>query len=192
VTFHADYFHTRISDYIAQTLVTGAPDPTSFIPIPIEGYFYQNTPGTTVTQGYELEASYVSKILFANIAYTNTLTKLPQPDYTGFDQIVTAPPRSVFAATLGVHLLDGKLTLGERTRAASATTGQPSAETGVATSVPGYVVEDLFTSYQVSENIRFSASIENIGNRQYFTDALASVPSPGLTAKFGITVALGR
>lgn len=192
LTFKGDYFDTRIDHYIAQTLVPGPLDPAYPFPIPIEGYFYQNTRGTTVTQGAELEGGYDAGIFFADIAYTNTLTRLGAPDYTGFTQILTAPPRSVLAATAGVRLLDEKLTVGERTRMASATVGQPSAETGAASSVPGYMVIDLFGRYQLTSTLRLFASVENLGDKQYFTDALSSVPSTGLTAKFGFTLAVGN
>ncbi|MEJ0048115.1 MAG: TonB-dependent receptor [Rhodospirillales bacterium] len=192
VTLAADYFYTRISGYITQTLVVGPPDPASPIPIPVEAFFYQNAPGHTVTRGAELQAAYKSRLVFANIAYTNVQTALPRPDYTGFNAVLTAPPRSVFDATLGLTLLDQRLTLGARMRAATATVGQASAETGVPISVPGYAVFDLFGSFALRPELRFFASIDNVTNRQYFLDALATDPTPGLTAKLGITLALGR
>ncbi|MGC1303894.1 MAG: TonB-dependent receptor [Caulobacteraceae bacterium] len=191
-SLQGDVFDTQIRDYIAQTLVVGAPDPASPIPIPLEGFFYQNMPGTTKTEGFELQGSYDAKIVFANLSYANIRTKLPAPDYTGFDQILTTPPRSVLAATVGVRLFSDRLTLGERTRAASATQGQLSADTGIATAVPSYVVEDVFGSYQITPALKAFASVDNIGDKQYLTDALASAASPGLTAKFGFTLALGR
>lgn len=192
VSVKGDYFSTRISNYIDQTLIGGAPDPALPFPIPIEGFFYRNTPGETLSEGYELEANYDARWLFGKLAYTNVRTKLGSLDYTAFDQVLTAPPRSVLAATVGLRLLDQRLIIGERTRASSGTIGQLSAETGMAASVPGYVVADLFGSYQVTSNVRLFTSVENLGDRQYFVDALASTPSPGLTAKFGITVAFGR
>ncbi len=130
ISVKGDYFSTRIHDYIDQTLAVGGPDTAAFF-IPIDGYFYQNTPGTTTTQGFELEASYDAHVVFANLSYSNIRTKLPTADYTGFDQILTTPPRSVFAATVGLRFLDERLVLGERTRASSGTAGQPDAETGL-------------------------------------------------------------
>lgn len=189
----ADVFDTRIQHYIAQTLVeSGQLDPNLPFPIPLDGYFFQNTAGTTRSQGFELQASYDAKIVFANLAYANTSTKLGAPDYTGFTEILTAPPRSVLAATVGVRLFDGRLVLGERTRAVSATQGEVDPDTGLVTAAPGYVVEDLFGSYKITPTLRAFASIDNVGNKQYITDALASAASPGLTAKIGFTLALGR
>jgi hemoglobin/transferrin/lactoferrin receptor protein len=193
LTFSGDYFITKIHDYIAETFAVGGLDPNAPFPIPIDGYFYQNTPGTTNTEGFETQGTYDAGFAYLNVAYSNILTKLPATNAnSGLDTITTAPPRSVFAATAGLRFLEGKLQLGERTRAVSATQSSVSAETGLAPLVAGYVLEDLFASYQLSPAVKLFASAENIGNRQYFTDALSSIPSPGLTAKFGITVALGR
>lgn len=192
-TLSADVFDTRIRHYIAQTLVeSGQLDPNLPFPIPFDGYLFQNTQGVTRTQGFELQASYDAKIVFANLAYTNTATKLGAPDYTGFDAIITAPPRSVLAATVGVRLFDGRLILGERTRAVSATLGEIDPDTGLATAAPAYVVEDLFGSYKITPALRAFASIDNVGNKQYITDALASAAAPGITAKLGFSLALGR
>ncbi|MGA9875409.1 MAG: hypothetical protein WBQ21_06330, partial [Solirubrobacteraceae bacterium] len=143
-------------------------------------------------KGLEVEGEYDVRMLFVRLAYSNILTELGTPDYTGYDAIVTAPPRSVFSGTVGLRLLAGKLILGERTRAVSRTTGEISPDTGLATTVPGYGVEDLFGSYQILGNVKLFASVENVGNREYFTDALATVASPGRIAKMGFTAALGH
>lgn len=88
---------------------------------------------------------------------------------------------------------DGRLPdLRERTRAVSRTTGAADPESGVAPVAPGYAVEDLFGSYQVLANFKLFASVENVGNREYFDGALATVASPGRMVKVGFTAALGR
>lgn len=191
LSLKVDYFRTDIRNYIDQTLVpSNGIDPSTGIPI--DGYFYENLGGTTVTKGLEVEADYDAHVLFVHLAYSNILTQLGTPDYTGFDAVVTAPPRSVFSGTVGLRLLAGKLVLGERTRAVSRTTGELDPDTGLVTTVPGYGVEDLFGSYQVLENLKLFASVENVGNREYFDDALATVASPGRMVKVGFTAALGR
>jgi hemoglobin/transferrin/lactoferrin receptor protein len=191
LSLKADYFSTQIRNYIDQTLIpTNTPDPSTRIPI--DGYFYQNLAGTTLTHGFELEGQYDRHVFFARVAYSNITTHLGTPDYTGFDEVVTAPPHSVFTGTLGVRLLSERVVIGARTRAATRTTGQPSPETGTATTVPEYVVEDLFGSYQATHALKLFASIENVGNREYFEDALATVASPGILAKVGVTVAIGQ
>lgn len=190
LSFQADIFDTRIRHYINQTLVRGAPDPASRSPIPLRGYFYQNMPGTAKTQGGEVQGSYDARIAFASLSYTSTMTKLGAPDYTGFDHILTTPPHTVVAATAGIRLLDERLTIGERTRAASASWGQP-ASGGKTTAIPGYVVADIFGSYQATQAFRVFTSIENIGDVRYVIDQQATTPSPGLTAKVGFTVSFG-
>ncbi|HEY0340776.1 MAG TPA: TonB-dependent receptor, partial [Steroidobacteraceae bacterium] len=193
LSFKVDYFRTNISHYIDQTLVPSDQlDFSGGFPIPIDGYYFVNLDGTTVTKGFELEGEYDARWLFARLAYSNILTELGTPDYTGFGQIVTAPPRSVFSGTAGVRLLGGRLILGERTRAVSRTTGAASDETGVATTVAGYVIEDLFASYQATPHFKLFASVDNLGNREYLDDALATTASPGRTFKVGFTAALGR
>ncbi len=191
LSLKVDYFRTGIRNYIDQTLVpSNAIDPTTGIPI--DGYFYENLAGTTVTKGLEVESEYDVHALFVRLAYSNILTELGTPDYTGFDAIVTAPPRSVFSGTVGLRLLSGRLVLGERTRAVSRTIGEISPDTGLATTVPGYGMADLFGSYQITDNVKLFASVENVGNREYFSDALATVASPGRMVKVGFTAALGR
>lgn len=193
LTLKVDYFRTNIRNYIDQTLVpTDQIDTSGGFPIPIDGYYFVNLGGTTVTKGLEVEGEYDAHVLFVRLAYSNILTELGTPDYTGFDAIVTAPPRSVFSGTVGVRLLSGRVILGERTRAVSRTTGAIDPDSGLATTVSGYGVEDLFGTYQVLDDIKLFASIENVGNREYFDDALATVASPGRLFKVGFTAALGR
>lgn len=189
LTLKGDYFHTNIEHYIAQTLVTGGLDPNVPYPIPLYGYFYQNTEGTTVSKGFELEGSYDAGFAYTTLAYTNTITTLGSADYTGFSQILTAPPRNVLASTVGVRLFDENLTLGERTRLASSSEGQPTS--GTATVLPGYTLVDLFGRWRVTPTLQAFASVENLGNKQYYADSLASVASTGRTAKIGFTLAFG-
>ncbi len=189
VTFKADYFHTDIDDYIAQTLVLGRPASGR---IPAYLYTYQNVPGTTTTQGVELEASYDSGPVFGRLAYTNTLTSLPPTAFYTDNpgRVPTQPPRDVFSTTLGVRLFEQKLTFGTRVTAVSETkvNGSP---VGSAASVPGYAVVDLFAQYKLTEQVQLFANVQNIGNNNYRTDVLSPTYAPGLTALFGVKVALG-
>ncbi len=193
LSLEADYFRTNIRNYIDQTLVsTDEVDTSGGFPVPIDGYYFVNLGGTTVTKGLELEGEYDVHPLFVRLAYSNILTELGTPDYTGFGAIVTAPPRSVFSGTVGFKLLSGRLVLGERTRAVSRTTGAIDPDTGLATTASGYAAEDLFGSYQVLADFKLFASVENVANREYFDDALATVASPGRLFKVGFTAALGH
>lgn len=190
LTFSGDYFNTRIKNYIGQTLVTGAPSPGSYIPN--YGYFFQNIAGNTHTSGFEGQVKYDARRLFASLSYTDTTTKLPGEDYSGYDQIVTTPPRSVLAGTLGVHFWNDRLTIGGRIRAATHTRGQPSVDTGLTTIRAGYVVFDLFGNYQITKRLQLFASADNVTNRQYYASSLAAIPNQGLTVMTGLNFALSR
>ena len=190
LTFSGDIFNTSIRDYIGQTLVV---KPTRTRPyIPTYGYFFQNIAGNTHTSGFEGQIKYDTQRLFASLSYTNTTTKLPRADYTGYDQMITTPPRSVMDGTLGVHFWDKKVTIGARVRAATHTAGQPSSKTGVAKIRSGYVVFDLFGDWQITKQLQLSTSASNVTNRQYYASSLASIPNQGLTVMTGLNFALSR
>ncbi|HVZ08058.1 TonB-dependent receptor domain-containing protein [Rhodopila sp.] len=189
VNVKADYFHTNIDDYIAQTLVVGRPASGR---VPAYLYTYENIPGTTTTEGFELEISYDSGPVFGRLAYTNVLTSLPgsAPVSSNGGQVPTTPPRNVFSTTLGVRLFDQKLTLGTRVTAVSESKVNASTYSG-ASSVPGYAVVDLFGQYKLTEQVQLFANIQNIGNNTYRTDVLSPTYAPGLTALMGVKIALG-
>ncbi|GAB6854000.1 TonB-dependent receptor domain-containing protein [Asaia astilbis] len=190
VEFDGDYFDTRIKNYIAQTRVTGRPSAGSRIPT--LGYFYQNMAGNAYTRGFEGQASYDNRFVFATLSYTNTSTELPFPIYTGFGALPTTPPRSVLAGTLGVHLLDNKLSIGGRIRAATQTLGQPTSSTALYPKQGGYVVFDLFSSYQLTRELQMFVNADNVTNRRYFTNAISTIPNQGLTVMGGLSFALSR
>lgn len=190
VTFDGDYFDTRIKNYIAQTRVIGRPAAGSYIPT--YGYFYQNMAGNTFTHGFEGQARYDNRLVFATLSYTNTTTKLPRADYTGFGAMLTTPPRSVLAGTVGLHLFDNKLSLGARIRAATQTLGRPSSSTALYPKQGGYVVFDMFGSYQITHQIQAFINADNITNRRYYTSQISTIPNQGLTVMGGLNFALSR
>ncbi|WP_025841329.1 TonB-dependent receptor domain-containing protein [Asaia platycodi] len=190
IEFDGDYFDTRIKNYIAQTRVIGRPAAGSYIPT--YGYFYQNMAGNTFTHGFEGQAKYDNRFVFATLSYTNTTTKLPYADYTGFGALLTTPPRSVLAGTVGVHLLDNKLSIGGRIRAATQTLGQPASKSALYPKQGGYVVFDLFGSYQLTKQIQMFVNADNVTNRRYYTSAISSIPNQGLTVMGGLSFALSR
>ncbi len=185
----ADYFNTNINNYIAQTLVLGRPASGR---VPAYLYTYQNIPGTTNTEGFELELNYDSGPVFGRLAYTNVLTSLPASAAVSSDagHVPTQPPRNVFSATLGVRLFEQRLTLGARITAVSEST-VTSTTLVAGSTVPGYAVLDLFSQYKLSDQMQLFANIQNIGSANYRTDVLSPTYAPGLTALFGMKVALG-
>jgi hemoglobin/transferrin/lactoferrin receptor protein len=155
-------------------------------------YQYRNVPGTTLTQGFELQGSYDTGVGFGRVAYSNILTSLPggQALAAGGGAIPTTPPRNVFSGTLGARFFEQRFTVGTRIRLASAT-NTAGASTAI-TNVPGYTAVDFFTSLRVADGVKLFANMENIGNANYRTDILSNTYAPGFTALFGVTIALSR
>ncbi|WP_264813768.1 TonB-dependent receptor domain-containing protein, partial [Asaia lannensis] len=190
VEFDGDYFDTRVKNYIAQTRVIGRPAAGSFIPV--YGYYYQNMAGNTFTHGFEGQAKYDNRFVFATLSYTNTTTKLPYADYTGFGAMLTTPPRSVLAGTAGIHLLDNRLSIGGRIRAATQTLGQPTSRVAAFPKQGGYVVFDLFGAYQLTKQLQMFVNADNVTNRRYYTSQISTIPNQGLTVMGGLSFALSR
>jgi len=136
---------------------------------------YQNVAKARLT-GVELEAAYDWGGGFISLAATHI---------TGKNKQTNMPLNSVMpdqvSTTLGLRFLDDKLTVGTRL-----TFVDDSKET-VSNPTKGYGLVDLFASYQYSDRIRGDVIVKNVFDRQY-TQYLNSEPSPGLTAKFALTV----
>jgi len=182
-------FHNRIDDYIDSVavgpvynvpVVPGMPvEACAFAPylclIGIQDQQYQNIARARL-QGAELEAAYDWGGGFVTVAGTIIDGK---NDITG-DPLNSVVPNRV-STTLGFRLLDSKLTVGTRL------TLVDGSKESVTNPTAGYGLVDLFASYRYDENISGDVTIQNLFDRQY-TQYLNSEPSPGLTAKFGLTV----
>ncbi|MPZ39214.1 MAG: outer membrane beta-barrel protein [Rhizobiales bacterium] len=97
------------------------------------------------------------------------------------------PPQFSASATLGVRLLDDKLTLSGRAtymgdRAGSYVDGVLPSTLWVA-----YTVYDAFASYKVDESLRLDVSVENLTDRYYFKLSQATLPAPGRTIRMSLT-----
>ncbi len=182
-------FQNRIDDYIDIVavgpvynvpVVPGMPvEACAFAPylclIGIQDQQYQNIARARL-HGAELEAAYDWGGGFVTVAGTVIDGK---NDITG-DPLNSVIPNRI-STTLGFRLLDSKLTLGTRL------TLVDSSKEDVTNPTAGYGLVDLFASYRYDENISGDITIQNLFDRQY-TQYLNSEPSPGLTAKFGLTV----
>jgi TonB-dependent heme/hemoglobin receptor family protein/TonB-dependent hemoglobin/transferrin/lactoferrin receptor family protein len=182
-------FHNEIDDYIDSVavgpvynvpVVPGMPVRVcAFVPrlcaIGIQDQQYQNIANARL-QGAELEAAYDWGGGFVSVAGTlvdgkNTVTG---------DPLNTVLPNRV-STTIGFRLFDEKLTVGTRL------TFVDDTKWNVSNPEKGYGLVDLFASYRYDENISGDISIQNVFDRQY-TQYRNSNASPGLTAKFGLTV----
>jgi hemoglobin/transferrin/lactoferrin receptor protein len=184
----ATAFLTKIDDYIDME-ETGDYTLVPFIPgmpvsvcnraprlcFPISSYQYVNIAKAKI-QGVEVEAAYDWRWGFATVAGTLIDGK---NDITG-GPLNTVPPSRI-SSTLGFRFLDEKLTVGTRLTLVDRT------KRTVTNPEPGYGLVDLFASYQYNDDIRGDLVIQNLFDRRY-TQYLNSEPSPGLTAKFALTV----
>lgn len=182
-------FHNRIDDYIDSVavgpvynvpVVPGMPvEACAYAPhlclIGIQDQQYQNIARARL-QGAELEAAYDWGGGFVTVAGTIIDGK---NDITG-DPLNSVIPNRL-STTLGFRLLDSKLTVGTRL------TLVDGSKESVTNPTAGYGLVDLFASYRYDENISGDVTIQNLFDRQY-TQYLNSEPSPGLTARFGLTV----
>ncbi|MCB8819319.1 TonB-dependent hemoglobin/transferrin/lactoferrin family receptor [Microvirga rosea] len=185
----ASVFRNEIDDYIDTVavgpvynvpVVPGMPASVCrFVPrlclIGIQDQQYQNIAEARL-QGAELEAAYDWGQGFVTVAGTIV---------NGRNEITNAPLNSVapnrFSTTIGFRFLDDKLTVGTRL------TFVDDTKRTVTNPEKGYGLVDLFASYRYNENISGDVTIQNVFDRQY-TQYQNSNPSPGLTAKFGLTV----
>ncbi|MCB5174511.1 TonB-dependent hemoglobin/transferrin/lactoferrin family receptor [Microvirga lenta] len=182
-------FHNEIDDFI-DTVAVGPVYNVPFIPgmpasacvfaphlcqIGVQDQQYQNIAQARL-QGAELEAAYDWGGGFVSLAGTII---------SGRNEITGDPLNSVvpnrISTTLGFRFLEDKLTIGTRLTFVDDT--KPT----VTNPTKGYGLVDLFASYRYDENISGDISIQNLFDRQY-TQYLNSNASPGLTAKFGLTV----
>ncbi|MFC4170780.1 TonB-dependent hemoglobin/transferrin/lactoferrin family receptor [Microvirga sp. GCM10011540] len=182
-------FHNEIDDFI-DTVAVGPVYNVPFIPgmpasacvfaphlcqIGVQDQQYQNIAQARL-QGAELEAAYDWGGGFVSLAGTII---------SGRNEITGDPLNSVvpnrISTTLGFRFLEDKLTIGTRLTFVDDT--KPT----VTNPTRGYGLVDLFASYRYDENISGDISIQNLFDRQY-TQYLNSNASPGLTAKFGLTV----
>lgn len=185
----ATVFHNEIDDYIDSVavgpvynvpVVPGMPVRIcAFVPrlclIGIQDQQYQNIAKARL-QGAELEAAYDWGGGFITVAGTIVDGKNVS---TGGPLNSVIPNR--VSTTLGLRFLDEKLTVGTRL------TFVDDSDFKVANPTKGYGLVDLFASYRYDENISGDISIQNVFDRKY-TQYLNSQASPGLTAKFGLTV----
>jgi hemoglobin/transferrin/lactoferrin receptor protein len=127
-------------------------------------------------QGAELEAAYDWGGGFVTLAGTVV---------DGENEVTGGPLNSVLpnriSTTVGFRLFDDRLTVGTRL------TFVDDSHWNVTNPTKGYGLVDLFASYRYDDNISGDVAIQNLFDRQY-TQYLNSNASPGLTAKFGLTV----
>jgi len=148
-------------------------------------YQYQNL-ASVLIEGVELEASYDARSWFAGIGAAHM---------RGRNQVTGEGLRSVPAdqitLTAGFRAFEEKLVAGARTRfVASQDNFIESDDLASYQHADSYIVVDLFSQYVVNQNMAVSLNIDNLFDKQY-RQHLDLDPSPGFSARFGLTMRLG-
>lgn len=148
LTARVAYFKMDVDDYIAQ--VSAMSGGTLL-------YYYDNIPGTTVSKGLEIEASYESDRLSAALSYTNARSTPPSTDAGYYLQ-----PEETLSATVAGHWMGGALTVGTTY---SHTAGGVSLDSGAA--IGSYGLWDVFARYDVTETFQITAKVSNVTDQAY-------------------------
>jgi hemoglobin/transferrin/lactoferrin receptor protein len=111
--------------------------------------------------------------------------------YAGYAQL-HVPPEKSGSLTMGVRLLDEKLTIGGRMTDIGARSPEAMAVPGGFTYVfnrTSYTMYTCSASYKRSDNFQFDLAVDNITD-VYYMDALTLglMPSPGHAARAGLTL----
>ena len=195
-----NFFRNDIDDYIDLVASTPVPSPLTFMGFPIPGvysqfYQYQNIANARI-QGFEAEAAYDAGLWFVGVAANVQSGKNTQTNIG----LATVQPRRVTTSG-GVRLLDRKLTISGQWASFAAITDIPI---GYVPST-AYDLLNVYVTYQPTQDITLSFSVDNILNQYYRpyaipgagadgvtqNDVLWSSPGPGIVYKGGLKVHFG-
>lgn len=144
---------------------------------PIQSYQYVNIAKARL-MGVEFEGAYDWGGGFLSIAGSHTNGKNRETD----QPLSTVAPNKL-SGTLGLRFLEDRLTVGSRLTLVSATSQRVTTPSG------GYGLVDVFATYKYNDNVSANFAIDNLFDRRYRA-FLDSANSPGLAAKFSLTVKL--
>jgi len=165
--FKVNYFRHDVKDYVTADMSNGT--------------HFANVAGKSTIKGFEAEGLYDAGFVFANLSYSDTESELPT-QINGFGA-QSYQPDSVFSTTLGVRILDQRLTFGARYfRTSRAFIGEENAWMGPPWE-PGYNLTDVFANYRFDSGVELRFNVTNIGNTAY--NPLLSTAPGGAVAKAG-------
>ncbi|WP_235953147.1 TonB-dependent receptor [Salipiger sp. PrR002] len=170
LTARLAYFKMNVEDYVAYVTEDSY---TSVGPTTLA--YYDNIDGTTVTQGFELEAAYESELWSAALSYTNS-DSTPPSGYEGYE----LQPPETFSTTLARHFMNRDLTTGATYSYTAAGVSIDSEEKSDA-----YGLWDIFASYEPTNNLLITAKVANVGDEEYLPYA-ATGNGPGRTFYLGL------
>lgn len=180
-------YRSRIKDYIASNsffLRNGnlVPSYHREVKADFHAQIYTNTPYPVTSTGYEIEAIYDAGFAFVNISWSNQHTDQPTSVTSntrlgfGYGDISDLPD-NYSSINLGTRLFDEKLVIGGLVKLTGKTKGlDPDGVTGDKNdavqlkkqdipSIPAII--DLYSSYQLTNNIALSLTVQNLTNRNY-------------------------
>lgn len=186
------WFNNNVKDFMTRMWFSGV------APEGMPATTMINLPEATF-RGIELAANYDSGRFFVEVGgayYTDIEFCMPDGRcYTGgvpsgyVNQNV--PPKFSASATLGMRLLEEKLTLGGRvTHVGERATDYLDLAPGIRNVInwKPYTLVDLFASYKLSEDVTLNATIDNVGDVYYMDSlTLGYNPSPGRTFRASMT-----
>ena len=145
---------------------------------------YQNVASARLT-GYELESMYDTGTWFLGVNGTITNGE----DTSNGQPLSSVMPDNI-ATTLGLRLLENKLTLSVRWMAVAAMTAEDLPTGSVYEPTPAFNLVNAYLGYTPSPNVLAALSVENLLNEQY-TQYQQFLPSAGLTFKGSLTIKFG-
>lgn len=153
-------------------------------------------------QGIEFSAHYDAGPAYAELGVTHyTHQTICMDDWCetgglgglGSSSFIAAhmPPKTSVSGTLGARFFDERLSLGARVTHNSKRFSSYSGGISVI-AWPSYTLFDLFGSFRLNDTFDLSIAVDNVTDR-YYMDPLttALMPSPGRTARIGLTSRFG-
>ena len=176
-------YHTRIKDYITSEafMLCYSGQLCHDLENSFGGFnanVYVNTTSPVTTKGYEIEAGYDVGFAYANLAWskqqTDQPTSIASTIYTFAYSDMSDLPESYATLDIGGRLFDQKVTLGslvkftgksKRLSTEGISTDTNSVPKEKMPNIP--TVIDLYSSWQMTDNVLLRFSVQNVTNRDY-------------------------
>lgn len=176
-------YHTRIKDYITSEsfMLCYSGQLCHDLENSFGGFnanVYVNTTSPVTTKGYEIEAGYDVGFAYANLAWskqqTDQPTSIASTVYSFAYSDMSDLPESYATLDIGGRLFDQKVTLGslvkftgksKRLSTEGISTDTNSVPKEKMPNIP--TVIDLYSSWQMTDNVLLRFSVQNVTNRDY-------------------------
>lgn len=196
----AAYYNNDIDDYIGLNEAIDAGAPAVGVTCPVMywlppvwedgGYYtyscaqYQNYASAKI-RGFELEGVYDAHWGFAGLSVS--IIDGYTVDYDGNKEDLDTIPSSQVTGQLGFRFLDDKLIVGGEVQYNGAPAGNSRAK--------DYTLVNLFAAYQATDNLKFSARVDNLFDVAYMNPLNASTNNPlyepGISFKMAASMRFG-